>query len=204
MRSWRGRLVRLLAAPLVALALAGPAAALTRDPAQMPAGRYVLDKRHASLIVRVRHMGLSSYTLRFRTLDAHFDYDPANPGAAKVEVTVDVNSLDTGDPQYGPQFAKQFLDGEHYPTATFVSTGFRPLDQTSGLMRGDLTLRGVTQPVELNVVFDGYTATAIAGHRAGFSASGRIDRTAFGSRFLSPDVVANDVELIIEAEFLKQ
>ena len=204
MRSGRGRMVRLLAAPLLALLIAGPAAALTRDRVQMPAGTYVLDKKHAVLLARVRHMGLSSYTMRFTITDARLAYDPKDPAATKVEATVDVNSLDTGDPQYGPQFAKQFLDGEHYPTATFVSTGFRPLDDTSGLMRGDLTLRGVTKPVELTVVFDGYTATAIAGHRAGFSASGRIDRTVFGSKFLSPDIVADDVDLTIEVEFLKQ
>lgn len=204
MAGGRGRVVRLLAAPLLALVIAAPAMALTRDPARMPAGTYVLDRRHASLIVRVRHMGLSSYTMRFKTLDARFSYDPATPAASKVEATVDVNSLDTGDPQYGPQFAKQFLDAEHHPTATFASTGFTPLDATSGVMKGDLTLRGVTLPVELNVVFDGYTATAVAGNRVGFSASGRLDRTVFGSTFLSPDIVANDVDIVIEAEFLKQ
>lgn len=204
MRSGRGRVVRLLAAPLLALAIAGPALALTRDPAQMPAGTYVLDQKHAVLMARVRHMGLSGYTVRFKVTDARFDYDPKNPGASKLAVTVDVNSLDTGDPQYGPQFARQFLDAEHFPTASFVSTGLRQTGPASGVLSGDLTLRGVTKPVELNVVFDGYTATAIAGHRAGFSASGRIDRTAFGSSFLSPDIVADDVDLIIEVEFLKQ
>jgi len=200
----RGRVVRLLAASLLALVIAGPAAALTRDPAQMPAGAYVADKKHSVLLARVRHMGLSGYTMRFTVTDAHFDYDPKNPTASKVSVTVDAASIDTGQPQYGPQFARQFLDAEHYPTITFVSTGLKQTGPQTGVMTGDLTLRGVTKPVELDVVFDGYTASALAGQRAGFSASGRIDRTQFGSKFLSPDIVADDVDLIIEVEFLRQ
>ena len=198
------RFASALCAPLLALVIAGPAlAAPTQDPAQMPAGTYALDKRHASLVVRVRHMGLSSYTMQFRTFDAHFSYDPKDPMASKVEVTVDVNSLDTGDAQYGPKFAKDFLDGDHNPTATFVSTGFAQTGPTSGVMTGDLTLRGVTKPVQLNVVFDGYESGLVAGHRAGFSATGRIRREDFGITFMLPGVIGDDVDLAIEAEFLK-
>jgi polyisoprenoid-binding protein YceI len=199
------RILTCLAAPILAFALAAPAlAAPNLDPAKMLAGRYVLDKRHASLIVRVRHMGFSNYTMRFNVLDAAFDYDPKNPAASKVEVTVDVNSLDTGEPQYGAQFARQFLDVENHPTATFVSTSLTQVDATRGVMTGDLTLRGVTRPVKLDVVFDGFSATALGGDRAGFSAVGRIDRTEFGSTFLSPDIAADQVDLIIEVEFVRK
>lgn len=188
----------------LALALTGPALAVSRDPADAPAGTYVLDKQHASLLARVRHMGLSNYTARFNTFDARFTYDPRNPAASKVEVTVDVNSIDVGDPAISANFAKDFLDGARHPTATFVSTSLTPIDATRGVMKGDLTLRGVTRPVTLNVVFTGYTSTALAGTRVGFSAAGQIDRTEFGSNFLSPEIVADDVDIIIEAEFLKK
>jgi len=198
------RFARVLCAPVLALVIAGPAlAAPTLDPAQMPAGTYVLDQKHASLNARVRHMGLSSYTMRFRKLDAHFTYDPKDPMASKVEVTVDVNSLDTGDQQFGPKFAKEFLGGDRYPTATFVSTGFQQLTPTSGVMTGDLTLKGVTKPVELNVTFDGYASGIVAGQRAGFSATGRIHREDFGVTFLVPGIIGDDVDLDIEVEFTK-
>lgn len=188
----------------LALVLAGPALAVSRDPADVPAGTYGLDKSHASLIAKVRHMGLSSYTVRFNSFDANFTYDPREPTAAKVQVTVDVNSIDVGDPAISSKFAKQFLAGDAHPTATFVSTGLTKVDATRGVLKGDLTLAGVTRPVALDVVFDGYTSTALAGSRVGFSASGRIDRTEFGSKFLSPEIVGDDVEIIIEAEFLKK
>jgi polyisoprenoid-binding protein YceI len=196
---------RLLALVMIlALAAAAPArAAPTTDPAHMPAGTYVLDKRHASLTARVRHMGLSLYTARFNGFDARFDYDPKAPEASKIEVTVDANSIDTGDPAISKQFAKQFLDAGDHPTITFVSTEIRRTEGARGVIKGDLTLRGVTKPVELEGAFDGYES-GLGGQRAGFSAVGRIDRTEFGSKFLSPGIVADEVELVIEVEFVRK
>lgn len=198
------RLAGVLCASVLAFVVASPAlAAPTLDPAQMPAGTYVLDQKHASLEAHVRHMGLSSYTMRFRKVDAHFDYDPKDPMASKVEVSVDVTSLDTGDQQFGPRFAKEFLGADKYPTATFVSTGFKQLTPTSGVMTGDLTLNGVTKPLDLNVVFDGYESGIVAGRRAGFSATGRIHRDDFGIKFIVPGIIGDDVDLAIEVEFTK-
>jgi polyisoprenoid-binding protein YceI len=189
----------------LALVLAGPALAVSRDPADVPAGTYVLDKKHASLVARVPHMGLTNYTVRFNVFDARFTYDPKAPAASKVEVTVEVNSIDAGNPELSAKFARQFLDGGDHPTATFVATSLTPIDATRGVMKGDLTLRGVTRPVTLNVAFDGYTSSVLAeGARVGFSATGQIDRTEFGSTFLSPEIVGDEVDLVIEAEFLKQ
>ena len=188
----------------LALALTGPALAVSRDPADVPAGTYVLDRQHASIIAKVPHMGLSDYVVRFNTFDASFTYDPRNPTASTVKVTIDVNSIDVGDPALSAKFAKEFLAGDEHPTATFVATELKAIDATRGYMKGDLTLRGVTRPVTLNVAFDGYTSTALAGTRVGFSAAGQIDRTEFGSTFLSPEIVGDEVDIFIEAEFLKK
>lgn len=199
------RILTRLAAPVLALALAMPAAAApTLDPAKMPAGTYVLDKRHASLVAKVRHMGLSNYAVRFNVFDATFDYDPKNPAASKVEVMVDVNSIDVGNAEYSSKFAKDFLDGGDNPVATFVSTKLTPIDATRGVMEGELTLRGITRPVSLNVAFGGYSASVVAGQRVGFAASGQIDRTEFGSTFLSPEIVGDKVDIFIDAEFTKE
>ncbi|HEX6865913.1 MAG TPA: YceI family protein [Caulobacteraceae bacterium] len=198
------RLHSVLAAMILALALNGPALAVSRDPSDVPAGTYELDKRHASIIAKVPHMGLTSYVVRFNSFDAGFTYDPKNPTASQVKVTVDVNSIDVGDPALSAKFAKEFLNGDDHPTATFVATELKAIDATRGTMKGDLTLRGVTRPVTLNVAFDGYTSTALAGNRVGFSATGQIDRTEFGSTFLSPEIVGDEVDIFIEAEFLKK
>lgn len=179
-------------------------AAPVTDITAMPAGSYVLDKKHATLLARVRHMGLSHYTIRFDRFDANFTYDPAAPKMSKVEVSVDATSLDVGDHGIEKQFAGQFLDIKDHPTITFTSTDLQLGEGGKGEMTGDLTLRGVTHPVTFDVQFDGYDSSLLFGRRAGFSAVAVIDRTQFGSTFLAPDMVGKDVELVIEAEFEKK
>lgn len=196
-----------LAAALVIatlLAAASARAAPVLDPAVMPAGSYVLDKAHATLLARVRHAGLSQYTMRFDRFDASFDYDPAAPQNARVNVSIDAKSLDNGSKITSRLFAGQFLDAGKNPTITFVSNDLKIGPDGKGTMSGDLTLRGVTRPVSFDVTFDGYDESALLGRRAGFSAVGRIDRTDFGSTFLAPDAVGKEVEFIIEAEFTKK
>jgi polyisoprenoid-binding protein YceI len=198
------------ALPAIALAcslLALPAAAApSTNPADMPAGQYVLDKEHASLLARVRHEGLAFYTVRLNRFDASFAYDPKAPEASKVTVTVDAASLDNGDAKTSAQFAREFLDVDKNPTITFVSTAIARGEGNTGTMTGDLTFRGVTRPVTLEVTFGGYTS-GILGQRAGFSARGRFKRSDFGSTYmLNPPLafVDDEVELVIEAEFTKK
>ncbi len=193
----------LLAASLVAgSALTSPAlAAPATDPARMPAGTYALEKTHASLLARVRHMGLTSYTLRFNRFDASYDWDPKAPDAAKLTVSIDMTSLDVGDEKISRNFAEDFLDAKKNPKATFVSTAIvRNGDR--GQVTGDLTFHGVTKPVTLDVIFRGYES-GLLGARAGFSATGAFKRSDFGSDNMSM-FAGDDIELIIEVEFLRK
>ena len=191
------------------MALTGPLASASSglaapalDPASAPGGRYVLDPRHASLIVRVRHMGLSEYTMRFDKIDASYLYDPAHPEASKVTVSVAADSLDTGDAAVSRQFAGEFLGAKADPTITFVSTTIQTVDADHGTMTGDLTLHGVTRPVTLQVTFDGTEASLIGGRRMGFSATGMIKRSEFGSTAWQGPV-GDEVQIVIEAEFVR-
>ncbi len=170
----------------------------------IPGGHYALDKRHSSLIARVSHMGVSLYTLRFDTLDASFDYDPARPEATRLTASVDPASLDV-NADYGRQFAEQFLSASKFPTATFVSTGAtRGPTAGQGTITGNLTLMGVTRPVTFNVTLVGAGHEPLPlplGQRAvGFEATTTIKRSDFGSTYLN-NLVGDDVTLQIEAEF---
>lgn len=181
-------------------------AAPSTDPTDMPAGTYAVDKTHASLIARVRHMGLADYTVRFTGFDATYDWDPKSPQTARVEATFQAASLDTGEPKINGEFAEKFLDAKANPTVRFVSTSIVQTSPGKGTMTGDLTLRGVTKPVTLDVVFNGY-ASGMAGQRSGFSARGVIKRSEFGSTFLlNPPLafVGDEVELILELEFVRK
>src|SRR4051794_6487008 len=140
-----------LASVLDGAALAAPS---TTDPAKVPAGSYVLDKKHASLTVKILHMGFSHYTLRFNGLDGSFTYDPASWTATKVTFTVDPKSVDTNDGAFNKQIAGYF-EAEKFPPITFVSTGVQGGADGKGTVTGDLTLHGVTKPVMLDVTFAG-------------------------------------------------
>lgn len=190
----------------LSMALAAPALAnpVTRDPAKVPAGTYVLDKRHASLIAKVAHLGgFSRYTLRFTGLDGSFTVDPANWRATKVTFTVDPKSVDTGDPSFNKQIAG-FLGASEYPVITFSSTGLTGGETGEGQLAGDLSFHGVTRPVTLNVVFNGVGPGLLgAGTRMGFSGSTRIKRSDFHEAHFS-QWAGDDVDLIFELEFTRK
>jgi polyisoprenoid-binding protein YceI len=189
-----------LAFGLAGAALAAPS---TTDPAKVPAGSYVMDKKHASLTVKIVHMGFSHYTLRFDGLDGAFTYDPANWQATKATITVDPKSVDTHDNAFDKQIAGYF-EADKYPTIGFVSTSVQGGADGKGTITGDLTFHGVTKPVTLDVTFDGagHGITPI-GTRLGFSGSARIKRSDFGvSNMLQ--YASDDVDVIFEVEFEKK
>lgn len=185
---------------LAVLVLPLPLMAASTNPADLPAGHWTLDPKHASLIAKVKHLSVVNYVVRFDKLEGTFTWDPAHPEATHLEASVDVTSLDVGA-DYSKKFADDFLDASHYPKATFVSTALTPAaDGRSGTLTGDLSLRGVTRPVTLNVTFVGVGHGFPFGTISGFSATGEIKRSDFGSRHLL-SMVGDDVALEIEAEF---
>lgn len=188
---------------IAALATGARAAPSTTDPAKVPAGNYILDKRHASLTIKIVHMGFSHYTMRFDGLDGTFAYDPANWQQTKATITVDPKSIDTHDTAFDRQIAGYF-EPDKYPTITFVTTGLQGGADGKGTMTGDLTLHGVTRPVTLDVTFDGagHGITPL-GTRLGFSGAGRIKRSDFGVNNML-QFASDDVELAFEVEFEKK
>ncbi len=173
------------------------------DPANMPAGVYKLEKTHASITARVLHQGFSWYTFRFDNFDAAYSFDPKNPEGSRVQVTVDPKSMNTGNAKADKDFPVQFLKADFFPKASFVSTAIKYQGKGKGMMTGDLTLAGVTHPVTLDVTYLGSGKDMFGILRTGFSAKTVIKRSDFGSTAYIP-VVGDEVELAIEAEFIKK
>jgi len=188
----------LLLAPAALPAVAFAQATAT-DPAQAPAGSWVIDKKHASLEMKVSHFGTSHYTFRFarEAIDGSYDYNPAKPLDTKVSITIDAAAVDTGLPDFNKEIGTdpKFFNAGQYPKITFVSTKVEP-----GKLTGDLTFRGVTKPVTLDVKYNGYAKTPFGSQIMGFSATGVIKRSDFGFTHLK-GLVGDDVALEIEAEF---
>lgn len=177
-------------------------AAPDTNPANLPAGEYVLDKTHASVTAKVLHQGFSLYVFRFDRFDANFGYDPKNPEASKVQVTIDTTSMNTGLEYADKKFPVEFIKADKFPKATFTSTAIKITSENKGTMTGNLTLAGVTKPVTLDVMFYGSGKGHKGEMRTGFAAKTTIKRSEFGVDKYVPSI-GDDVALEIEVEFTK-
>jgi polyisoprenoid-binding protein YceI len=187
-----------------------------------PAGTYEIDPDHVSVTARISHLGLSHYAVRFNRATATLVIDPANPAAAQLNASVDINSLDT---PYRSNFraakpdspyrtfeqellAPDFLNGAQFANATFKSTSVTMTGADSADVAGDLTWRGVTKPVTLHVIFRGGMPTGALmpnmPAEMGFSATGTFKRSDFGFNafMLGPNSpgLGDDIQLDIEAD----
>lgn len=180
--------------------------------ADVPAGKYTVEKYHATLLFRVDHLGFSHYTGQFTKFDAELTFDPKDIGASTVKATVDPKSLTLVNPPTGfvaELLGAQFLDAKQFPEMTFNSTKVEALSATKARVTGDFTLHGVTKPVTLEATFNGgYPGLEkFDPHaRVGFSARGTLNRSEFGIGYGVPAPgtkmgVSDAVEIIIEAEF---
>jgi polyisoprenoid-binding protein YceI len=180
--------------------------------APAPAGQYEIDKSHASVLLRVSHLGFSTYTTRFSRFDAHLTFDPSNIPASKVATTIDASSFEMdAAPQMCLDIMKgpQMLDIVKYPQIIFKSERIQMTGAKSMNISGTLTIHGVTRPVVLAAVFNGGYAgmPKMDPHaRIGFSAHGSFKRSDFGIAFGLPAPgtsigVGDLVEFSIEAEF---
>ncbi len=204
---------------------AAPAIVETAAPAPItiaaPAGEYVSDPNHSSVSFGLKHLGLSDYTLKFRSFDATVAFDPANIAAAKVTASIKASDITSGYPgdyaagHPGSKFksweddlanSTNFLDAGQHPAITFVSTSVEPSGERTAKVTGDLTLKGVTRPVTLDVTFSGETdAHPFAKVPAiGFSATGTFKRSDFGLDYLLPAIVGDDVKVQIEGDFIQK
>lgn len=198
----------------VTFALTLSACAFTADESprtllSLPVGQYKLEKDHGSLLFRVKHLGLSWYTVRLASFDATLDFDPANPAASKITAIADVMSAHAEHPTdtgWDARIGRDILKGGTFPQATFASTHIEVTGPNAGRVTGDLTLMGVTKPVTLDVTYNGgMDAAALYAGRAavGFSARGTFKRSDFGSTIYS-QFVGDEVQLVIEAEFTRR
>ncbi len=164
------------------------------------AGEYKLDPAHTSVTMRLSHMGLSHYTIRFNGVQGHYAYDPARPTASKIEVNIDPNSIDTGNPKFNTMISKEFFESDKFPSISFSSNAIRAVGN-HGAVEGVLTLHGVNRPLSLDVSYNGYKNQEEP-HRMGFSATTTLKRSDFDVDAYAP-IESDQVDVIIEAEFIK-
>lgn len=213
------------AAAAIALAACSPQPVeKTEAPAEaqraiaIPSGEYPLDPNHTTVTARALHFGLSHYAIRFNTVSGTLNFNAEAPEQSTITATVATTSLDTpytGDRDFDAELQNsEWVDSAGFPTATFTSTGVERTGPNTARVTGDLTIRGQTHPLTLEVTYNSSHASHPMGfpmQLIGFSAHGTFNRSDYGLNVLQPtpggdgaDGVSNQVELVIEAEFLRQ
>jgi len=137
---------------------------------------YKIDSAHTFVEFRISHLGFSWMIGTFDKVSGEFSYDPKSGDAPSVFVTIDTASIDTSHAERDKHLrSPDFLDVEKFPTATFVSHGFK-----EGVLSGDLTLHGITKAVQIPVKLIGEGKGRRGGYNAGFEGAITIDRRDFG------------------------
>lgn len=170
---------------------------------------WTIDASHTNASFSVRHLMISNVKGQFTELSGDADYDPANPGAARISVSIDVASVHTREDKRDAHLrSADFFDVERFPKMTFASRSVTP--KGDGLeVAGDLTIRDVTRPVTLHVE----EITAEHGdpwgkRRIGATASTKIKRSDFGITWNAAleaggVVVGDEVKISLDVELVK-
>jgi polyisoprenoid-binding protein YceI len=189
---------RSLSALVVAIALFATLPAVAQDTWQ-------LDPAHCSAQFSVRHLGISTVRGAFTKLTGAVQYDPAAPGKSSLEATIDATSVDTRvEMRDNDLRSPNFLDVQKYPTITFQSKKVEAAGAGKLKVTGDLTVRGVTKEVALDV--DGPTPAMNdpwGNLRMGASATTKINRMDFGVSG-RPGVVGDDITITLDIEMTRQ
>jgi polyisoprenoid-binding protein YceI len=142
---------------------------------------WQLDPVHSSVGFSVRHMMVSNVHGKFRDFTVDATFDPEHPDQGSAHAIIQAASIDTGMDQRDTHLrSADFLDAEHFPIIEFKSTGIERKGDDQFRLRGDLTIRGETRPLTLDVEYLGTARNLQGGISAGFSARTRISRKDWG------------------------
>lgn len=172
--------------------------------------RWEIDSSHSGIHFSVRHMVISRVRGQFARWSGTVLAEDGDPSRATVEVVIDASSIDTGvADRDGHLKSPDFLNVAEHPDITFKSRGVEPLGQGHLRVSGELTIRGVTREVALEVEVAGRARDPWGNERAGFAAKASIDRREFGlvwNQVLEAGgvLVGERVEIEIEVEAVKQ
>jgi polyisoprenoid-binding protein YceI len=172
--------------------------------------KWSIDPMHSEVQFKVKHLVISTVSGFFKSFEGSVETDTEDFEHAKIEFSIDINSIDTTQPQRDEHLkSAEFFDAATYPHIKFKSTSFKKTGDDEYALTGDLTIKNVTKSVTLNVEFGGSAADFYGNTKAGFEITGKINRKEFGLTWdgvteAGSIVVGEDIKLTINAQLIKQ
>jgi polyisoprenoid-binding protein YceI len=183
-----------------------PLSATTPSLDAIPAGTYNVDPVHSNVGFEVRHMGIATVRGAFRKFQGTID---ATGAAPVLEGSVEVSAIDTNDPNRDGHLASpEFFDAENHPQITFHSAAGEPVDGNKIRLAGEITIKGITKPIELTGVVAEGGEDPWGNERIGLELTAVIDRRDFDLKWNQtlPNgnlLVANEVKLLLSISAVK-
>ena len=171
--------------------------------------RWNVDSSHSGAQFAVRHMVISKVRGAFERWSGTIDFDPNKPEASKVSVRIEAVSINTHDPQRDQHLrSADFFDVEKYPAITFESRRIESRGKDQYLVSGELTIHGITRPVELDAEYLGGSKDPWGNERIGFFAKTSLNRKDFGlnwNQLLETGgvLVSEQVEIALDVQAVK-
>ena len=172
-------------------------------------GDWQLDPYHTQVEFSAKHLGMMTVRGHFSDVSAAGDIDPDHPESSSVAVTIRADSIRTNhEARDNDLRSSNFLEVEQFPLITFKSTSVEPAGHDSYAITGDLTIKGNTRPVVLQLQKYGEFNDPMMGHRIAYGASTRINRKDFGLNFNvvldGRFVVSDEIQVAIEGELVEK
>ena len=167
------------------------------------------DPYHTQVEFSAKHLGMMTVRGHFADVKVTGNIDPKQPEATSLDVTIQTSSMHTNHEQRDNDLrSSNFLEADKYPTITFKSTKIEPTGENHYTMTGDLTIKGNTHPVTLDMVNYGEFNDPAMGHRFAYSGKGVINRKDFGMTFSmmldGKFIVSDEVQILLEGEIVEQ
>lgn len=171
--------------------------------------KWALDPAHSELQFKVKHLVISTVTGSFNVFNGELSAGENDFDGGAVNFQADVNSINTGNSQRDEHLrSADFFDAANFPQMSFEGTELKKVDEENYTLSGNLTIRGTTKPVTLQVAFGGVTKDPWGNTKAGFEVTGKLNRKDFGLAWNALTeaggvVVSEEVKIIANVQFAK-
>lgn len=174
------------------------------------ATKWAIDPTHSEVSFKVKHLVISTVTGKFGEFSGSLEQDGEDFEGAKASFSAVISSISTGVADRDAHLkSDDFFNAEAYPEMIFDSTEFKKIDPHNYQLTGDLTIRDITKPITLEVVYGGTVQDPYGNTKAGFEISGKINRKDFGLKWdavteAGSVVVSNEIKLDLNIQVISQ